>query len=106
VNEEFLYPEFPNLKRPDPGVPEKRSYPTSRFPVRFIQFHQVVKTYGQTDIYYISAETWGGVGGGIKVCAISTFIYSGNFFGRRGVIWLFFLWKRIKGRKGYFYKIC
>jgi hypothetical protein len=29
LNEEFLDPEFPNLKRPDPGVPEKRSYPTS-----------------------------------------------------------------------------
>ena len=29
LNEEFLDPEFPNLKRPDPGVPEERSYPTS-----------------------------------------------------------------------------
>ena len=24
VNEEFLDPEFPNLKRPDPGVPETK----------------------------------------------------------------------------------
>ena len=29
LNEEFLDPEFPSLKWPDPGVLEKRSYPTS-----------------------------------------------------------------------------
>jgi hypothetical protein len=41
------------------------------------------RTHGQTDIYYIPPSRW--IAGGIKICAVSNFINTGNFFGE-GVI--------------------
>ena len=43
--------------------------------------------------------------GGIKVCAVSNFIYTGRFF-LEGEGDLFFLMKRDQREKRYFYKIC
>ena len=44
--------------------------------------------------------------GGIKICAVSNFINTGNVFGG-GVIWFFFFYmKRDQREKRYFYKIC
>jgi hypothetical protein len=42
--------------------------------------------------------------GGIKVCAVSNFIYTGRFFFEEGD--LFFSMKRDQREKRYFYKIC
>jgi hypothetical protein len=40
------------------------------------------------------------IAGGIKICAVSNFINTRNFFGG-GMIWVFFyIWKGIKGNKG------
>jgi hypothetical protein len=81
----------------------------SRFPVRFIQFHQVVKEELHSEalmdkrtytIYPLPLDS-----GGIKICAVSNFINTGNVFGGR-VIWVFFNMKRDQREKRYFYKIC
>jgi hypothetical protein len=56
-------------------------------------------------IYPLSRWIAGDGGGGIKVCAVSNFIYTGRF-SLEGEGDLFFLMKRDQREKRYFYKIC
>jgi hypothetical protein len=56
-------------------------------------------------IYPLFRWIAGGGGGGIKVCAVSNFIYTGRFFLEEEGD-LFFSMKSDQREKRYFYKIC
>jgi hypothetical protein len=59
----------------------------------------------RTYTIYPDLSRW--IAGGIKVCAVSNFIYIGSFIFWRGEGDLgFFIMKRDQRGKGYFYKIC